>query len=134
MENRKKYAPLTDREEQIAKTIVDSAFSVHRALGPGLYESVYEACFRHELTKRQCNHAHQVIVPVIYDGIILDEGFRLDVLVENLVICELKSVDAVLPVHKAQVLTYLKLTQKRLGFLINFNVPVIKYGIYRIIL
>ena len=134
MEIQKKYAPLTEREEIIAKVIVDSAYSVHHALGPGLYESVYEACFRHELTKRQFNHTHQVIVPVVYDGTVLDEGFRLDVLVENLVICELKAVDTVLPVHKAQVLTYLKLAKKRLGFLINFNVPVIKNGIYRIIL
>lgn len=127
------YAPLSEREEAIAKSIVDSAFAVHSALGPGLLESIYETCLCHELRKRGLEHRRQVSVPIQYDGITFDEGLRLDVLVENLVICELKAVENILPVHQAQLLTQLKLTGKRLGFLINFNVPRIKDGIKRLI-
>jgi GxxExxY protein len=130
----KTYAPLSDKEERIAKAIVAAAFAVHRTLGPGLLESVYGGCFCYELTKGGVSIARQVIVPIIYDGVRFEEGLRLDVLVEDLVICELKAVDALHPVHTAQLLTYLKLTNKRLGFLINFNVPVIKHGIKRVIL
>jgi GxxExxY protein len=110
---------------------VDAAYRVHRELGPGLLERVYEACFCYELEQKGLHYQRQVVVPVKYHGMSFDEGFRLDVLVENLVICELKAVSALLPVHEAQLLSYLKLTQKRLGFLINFNVPVIKEGIKR---
>jgi GxxExxY protein len=129
-----KYLPLSEREEQIAKMIVAAAYAVHRALGPGLLEHVYEICFCHELTKSGLAYARQVIVPIVYDGIHFDEGFRMDVVVEDLVLCELKAVEAMNPVYTAQLLTYLKLTHKRLGFLINFNVPLIKNGIERIIL
>ncbi len=125
------YPPLSSREEQIATAIVDAAYRVHRELGPGLLERVYEACFCYELEQKGLYYQRQVVVPVKYHGMSFDEGFRLDVLVENLVICELKAVAALLPVHEAQLLSYLKLTQKRLGFLINFNVPVIKEGIKR---
>lgn len=128
------FQEITEREELVAGKIVDAAYKVHRALGPGLLEKVYELCFCHELTKSGLSYKTQVDVPIKYDGIELNEGLRLDVLVEDLVICELKAVDEMNPVYMAQVLSYLKLTDKRLGFLINFNVPVIKNGIKRVIL
>ena len=124
---------LSDREEYIAEKIVDAAFTVHKALGPGLLERVYEACLCHELSKRGLKYRRQVDIPITYDGMIFDEGLRLDVLVEDLIICELKAVDEMHPVWKAQLISHLKLTGKRLGFLINFNVPVMKNGIKRII-
>jgi len=127
------YNPLSDREEHIAERIVDAAFTVHKALGPGLLERVYEACLCHELSKRGLQFRRQVDIPITYDGMIFDEGLRLDVLVEDLIICELKAVDEMHPVWKAQLISHLKLTGKRLGFLINFNVPVMKNGIKRII-
>ncbi len=120
------YEPLSRREEEIAKIIVDSAYNVHKELGPGLLEKIYEACFCHELAKRKLSYQRQVNIPIIYDGITFDEGLRLDVLVEDLIICELKAVDDVNPVWEAQVLSHLKLTEKRLGFLINFNKKFIK--------
>ena len=129
-----KYAPISDEEERIAKMIVGSAYAVHKALGPGLLENVYEVCFCHELTKCGLSFLRQVVVPIVYDGIAFDEGLRLDVLVEDLVICELKAVQTMHPVFLAQLLTQLKLTGKRLGFLINFNVPLIKHGIKRVVL
>jgi GxxExxY protein len=128
------YQPISEKEEQIASAIVDSAYAVHTALGPGLLENVYEVCFCHELTKRGLSYRRQVIVPIVYDNITFDEGLRLDVLVEDLVICELKAVEKMNPVFMAQLLTQLKLTRKRLGFLINFNVPKIKDGIIRVVL
>ncbi len=128
------YKSLSEKEEKIAKVIVDSAFAVHKELGPGLLEKVYEACFVHELSKRGLKNQRQVELPIVYDGIELDENLRLDVLVEDLVICELKAVIELNPVWEAQVLSYLKLAKKRLGFLINFNVPLIKNGIKRFIL
>lgn len=120
--------------EALARVIVDAAYKVHTTLGPGLLESVYETCLAYELTKRGLNVQRQVIVPVIYDGVQLDTGLRLDLLVDNQVIIELKAVEKMNPVFEAQVLTYLKLSAKRLGFLINFNVPIIKSGIKRVIL
>jgi GxxExxY protein len=128
------FAPTSAEEERVAKAIVDAAYTVHKALGPGLLESVYETCFCHELRKRDISFQRQAVVPIVYDGITFDEGLRLDVLVEDLIICELKAVETMHPVFKAQILTYLKLTGKRLGFLINFNVPLIKNGIQRVIL
>ncbi len=128
------FAPTTDEEERVATAIVDAAFAVHKELGPGLLEQVYEVCFCHELAKRRLSYDRQVVVPIVYDNITFDEGFRLDVLVEDLIICELKAVETVHPVFTAQLLTYLKLTEKRLGFLINFNVSLIKDGIDRVIL
>ena len=128
------FKPLSDREEFIAERIVDAAYTVHRALGPGLLERVYEACLCHELSKRDLKYQRQVDIPIAYDGMIFDEGLRLDVLVEDLVICELKAVDEMHPVWKAQIISHLKLTGKRLGFLINFNVPLIKNGIKRFII
>ena len=128
------YSPLSESEESIAKKIVDSAYTVHKALGPGLLEKIYEVCFCHELSKLGVKYQRQIDIPIIYDGITFDEGLRLDVLVEGLIVCELKAVDEMNPVWEAQILSHLKLAGKRLGFLINFNVPLIKKGIKRIIL
>jgi GxxExxY protein len=128
------FRKTTEKEELVAEKIVDAAYKVHKALGPGLMEKVYETCFCHELTKSGISFQKQVEIPIRYDGIELNERLRVDVLAENLVICELKAVDEMNPVYTAQVLSYLKLAGKRLGFLINFNVPVIKNGIKRIIL
>ncbi len=129
-----KFNSLPKKQEDIATKIVDAAYAVHKSLGPGLLERVYEVCFCHELSKRDLNYQRQVDIPIVYDGIVFDEGLRLDVLVEELVICELKAVDEINPVWTAQILSHLKLTDKRLGFLINFNVTLIKDGIRRIIL
>jgi len=128
------FRKTTQKEELIAERIVDAAYKVHKALGPGLLEKVYETCFCHELTKAGISYHKQLDVPIKYDDIELNEGLRLDILVEDSVICELKAVDEMNPVYMAQVLSYLRLTGKRLGFLINFNVPVIKNGIKRVIL
>ena len=125
--------PLPDDTERVATQIVDAAFKVHSTLGPGLLESVYETCLVHELEKRDLNVRKQLTLPVIYDELKLDAGLRLDLLVEGRVIVELKAVERLLPVFEAQVLTYLKLTGKRLGLLINFNVPRTKDGIKRFI-
>ena len=129
-----RYITLTEKEEKVARAIVNAAYIVHKALGPGLLESVYEICFCHELSKMKLKAERQVPAPVVYDGIIFDLAFRLDVLVEDLVVCELKAIDIPHPVFEAQLLSHLKLTNKRLGFLINFNVPIIKQGIKRMIL
>ncbi|HEB66175.1 MAG TPA: GxxExxY protein [Chloroflexi bacterium] len=128
------YAPLSEKEENIASSIVQAAYRVHSQLGPGLLENVYEVCFCHELHKMGLQFQRQVVVPVVYDNITFDEGFRLDVLVEELVVCELKAIQQLAPIHEAQLMSYMKLTGKRLGFLINFNVPLIKRGIRRRIL
>ena len=128
------FAPTSAEEERVARALVDAAYTVHKALGPGLLESVYEICFCHELGKRGLSYGRQIFVPIVYDGLTFDEGLRLDVLVEDLIICELNAVETMHPVFEAQILSYLKLTGKRLGFLINFNVPLIKDGIQRVIL
>ena len=120
--------------DSLGKLIVDSAFQVHRTLGPGLLESVYEHCMVHELAKRGISVKRQVSLPVIYDGETIDAALKLDVLVEDAVILEIKAVERVQPVHRAQLLTYLKLADKRLGFLMNFNVPLIRDGISRLAL
>ena len=126
--------PIPPEDERIATLIVDSAFAVHKTLGPGLLEGIYEPCFCHELGKRGVQYKRQVVAPLVYDGIKFSEGLRMDVLVEGRIICELKSIEKLQDVHISQVLTYLKLTQNRLGFLINFNVPLMKHGIKRVIL
>jgi GxxExxY protein len=123
--------PVSQSLGRIGREVVDSAFKVHEALGPGLLESIYETCLRHELGKRGLTVQQQVVVPIIYDGIRLDGGLRLDLVVESEVIVELKAVDKLLPVNEAQILSYLKLSHKRLGYLINFNVARIKEGIRR---
>lgn len=118
--------------ERVAKIIVDCAFKVHKALGPGLLEKVYEVSFYHELDKAGLSFKRQTPVPIVYDGIKFDEGFRLDVFVEELIICELKAVIEMHPIYTAQILSHMKLMDVELGFLINFNVPLIKNGIKRL--
>jgi GxxExxY protein len=125
---------IPDKVNQVAKEVVDAAFKVHSSLGPGLLESVYQACMVHELRKRRLKVDPESPQPIVYDGIQLEEGYRLDMVVEQCVVVELKAVETVLPVHKAQLLTYLKLSGHRLGLLINFNVPLIKDGIQRLVL
>ncbi len=121
-------------QESIGKQIVDIAFHLHKALGPGLLESVYEKCFCYELTKRRMKFITQKKVPIIYDSLTFEEGLRLDLLVEDLVIVELKAQENYHPVWEAQLLSYLKLTNKQLGYIINFTVPLIKDGIKRMVL
>lgn len=115
----------------ITEKIIGAAMRVHSALGPGLLESAYEACLAHELTKAGLNIKRQVEVPVIYDGAHLDCGFRIDILVADCVVIELKAVDRLDPVHEAQLITYLKLSGKRVGLIINFHVASLKNGIVR---
>lgn len=120
--------------DALARQVVDAALRVHKPLGPGLLESVYETCLHHELTKRGIACRRQVPVPVIYDGIRLEANLRLDLLVGDAVVVEVKAAESHSPVFEAQLLTYLKLTGCRLGLLVNFNVPLIKNGIRRMIL
>jgi GxxExxY protein len=116
-----------------ARQIVDSAFAVHTTLGPGLLESVYERCLEYELKSRELNVACQVPLPVIYRDVSIDAGFRIDMIVNDLVIVEIKAIEKLLPIHEAQLLTYLKLSDKHVGMLINFNTVRIKDGIRRLI-
>ncbi|MCU0358320.1 MAG: GxxExxY protein [Cyclobacteriaceae bacterium] len=120
-------------ENELATIIVDASLEVHRELGPGLLESVYENCLLFELRNRGLHVLQQHPLPVIYKEVKMEMGFRLDLWVENKVVIEVKSVDALNDVHLAQVLTYLKLTNNKLGLLINFNVPLIKNGIRRVV-
>ena len=120
-------------ENEIARTVVDAALKIHRALGPGLLESVYEATLAHELRNRGLGITRQVGVPVYYEDVKLDLGFRADIVVDSKVIIEIKSVEALAPVHSKQLQTYLKLTNLHLGLLINFNVELIKNGIHRVV-
>lgn len=115
----------------ITGTIVDASLKIHRNLGPGLLERVYEECLCYELRKREIRFERQKLIPVLYDDIVIEGAFRLDLLVDGRVIVELKSVETILPIHEAQILTYMKLAQQPLGLLINFNVPLVKDGIKR---
>ena len=119
--------------EAFAKEVVDAALRIHRALGPGLLESAYETCLEHELRKRGLAVARQVALPIEYDGVKLESGFRIDLLVQDRVIVEVKATERRNPVFGAQLLTYLRLSGRRLGFLINFTVPLIKDGIKRMV-
>ena len=118
---------------EIARVVVDAALKVHTKLGPGLFESVYEAVLQYELEKRGLRVERQKVIPIVYEDLLIEEGFRIDLIVNGLLILELKSVDEIHPVHKKQLLTYLKLTDKQLGLLINFNVNLIKNGIFRVV-
>ena len=120
-------------ENEIAKIIVDAAFHLHKRLGPGLLETVYEVVLANMLQRRGLKVARQVPVAIVFDGIKFNEGFRADLIVEDKVIVELKSVEKVVPVHKKQLLTYLRLTDKRLGLLINFGAELIRDGISRVV-
>ncbi|HEV7693666.1 MAG TPA: GxxExxY protein [Hyphomonadaceae bacterium] len=128
------YERLPREAERIATAVVDAAYSVHRTLGPGLLESVYEICLAHELEKRGHRVLKQTPLPVVYDTVKLEAGYRIDLIVDDLVVVEVKSVDGIAPVHEAQLLTYLRLSNRRLGFLINFNVALLKQGIKRMVL
>src|SRR5690348_16127147 len=120
-------------ENEIAAAVVDAAFKIHTTLGPGLFESVYEATLEYELQKRGLRVEHQIRLPVVYEQIRFALSFRVDLIVDDKVIVEVKSIEALAPVHKKQLLTYLRLTDMRLGLLINFNVELIKYGIHRVV-
>jgi GxxExxY protein len=120
-------------ENTVAKQIVDAAYRVHTKLGPGLLESVYESALAYELEKRGLKVVRQQAMPVVYEDLYIQTGFHADLIVEERVIVEVKSIEAVAPVHKKQLLTYLKLAHKRLGLLINFNVALIKTGITRLV-
>ncbi|SRR5258706_6397979 len=122
---------LSRREEWLCQEIVDCAYRVHKGLSPGLLEKVYELCFCHELTKKGIEHQRQVHLPVFYDGLKFDEGFRMDVFIEEMIICELKAVETVNSLWQAQIISHLKMTNNNIGFLINFNVALIKNGIRR---
>lgn len=117
--------------EVCAARVVDAALTVHRHLGPGLLESAYEACFAQELRWRGSTVQSQLTVPLVYRGVAMDTAYRIDLLVDSAIIIELKTVEKLLPIHEAQLLSYLRLTGHRLGFLLNFHVPLIKHGIKR---
>ncbi|MBU1190473.1 MAG: GxxExxY protein [Gammaproteobacteria bacterium] len=125
---------MDDFGEDIGRNIVDASIKVHTVLGPGLLENAYETCMVHELSKRQIEIRRQVPLSVEYDGVAIDLGYRLDLLVANSVVIELKAVEKLLPLHLSQVLTYLKLGNYRLGFLLNFNVRHMREGIKRVVL
>ena len=130
----REYSPIPATTEATAKEVIDAAFAVYRALGPGLLESVYETCLCHELGKRDVSFQRQLALPVVYGAVRLDAGLRLDLLVADCVVVELKAVEKHNPLFEAQLLTYLKLTGLRLGLLINFNVPLFKQGLRRVVL
>ena len=127
------YEKIPQELEEIGKVVDAAAYRVHKTLGPGLLEKVYEIAFCHEILKKGLVCERQVYIPIVYDGIEFEEGLRLDVIIENKVIIELKALENVNPVWEAQIISHLKLTNNRLGFLINFNVPLIKQGIRRFV-
>jgi GxxExxY protein len=119
--------------EGLARRVIDAGLKVHRTLGPGLLESAYEHCLAHELHSRDISVVRQVALPIVYAGIRLDAGYRLDLVVENAIIIEIKAVDILTRLTEAQILTYLKLSGYRLGFLMNFNVELFKHGLKRVV-
>ncbi len=123
----------TQRENQLTEKIIGCAIEVHKALGPGLLESAYEECFCYELNQQGLSFNRQVPLLVVYKGIKLDCGYRIDVLVNDIIVVELKTVEKLLPIHDAQLLTYLKLYKRPIGLLMNFNVPALKSGIKRLV-
>jgi GxxExxY protein len=128
------YAQLTDYEEYLANQVVDIAVKIHKTLGPGLLESVYEKCFFYELSRRNIYCERQKMIPIVFESLKVEEGLRLDLLVENLLIVELKAQENSHPIWTAQLLSYLRLANKRIGFIINFHVTLMKDGIKRIVL
>ena len=128
------HKPLTEREKWLASQIVEIAIKIHRSLGPALLESIYEKCFCYELAKRNIPFIKQKCAELIYDNLVLDEGLRIDILVDDLIIIELKAQEVYHPVWEAQLLSYLKLTNERLGYILNFHVPLMKDGLKRMIL
>ena len=130
---KKTYQPIPAETERIGKLVLDAAYKVHTVLGPGLLESVYQTALKHVLETRGIHAETEVRLPIMFEGIQLESGLRIDILVENCVIAELKSVEKMNPVYEAQLISYLRLSKARLGFLINFNVPHLKDGIERIV-
>ena len=128
------FERVPERVDFLSNRVLNAAIKVHKELGPGLIESVYETCLAYELHKAGFAVERQVKLPIVYDGTVLDAELRLDIWIERSLIVEVKAVETVLPVHHAQLMTYLKLTNNRLGLLINFNVPLLKNGIKRIVL
>jgi GxxExxY protein len=132
-EGRQGHEGVSDELERLARIIVDAGLRVHRTLGPGLLESVYERCVAHDLERRGIAVRRQVGLPVVYEGITLDAGYRLDLLIEEAVILEVKAVETLTRLHEAQVLTYMRLSSKRMAFLMNFNVTLFKHGLKRFV-
>jgi len=128
------FEKIPERVDFLSNRAINAAIKVHKELGPGLLESVYETCLFYELRKIGLDAEKQVKLPIIYDGVVLDAELRIDIWIERSLIVEIKALETVLPVHHAQLMTYLKLTKNRLGLLINFNVPLLKNGIKRIVL
>ena len=128
------YAPTPIRAENAAKQSIDAALQVPKALGPGLLKSAYEHCLAYEIVRRGLSVQRQIALPIVYEGEKLDAGYRLDLVVDTAVIIEIKSIDALAPIHDAQVLTYLKLSGLRIGLLMNFNVALFKQGLKRFVL
>ena len=133
-EAHKAHEEITKDVEAVARAVVDAGLKVHRVLGPGLLETAYEHCLAYELTVRGVSCQRQVVLPIVYEGVRLDAGFRPDLIVENAVVVEIKSIDALTRVHEAQLLAYLRLSSCRIGFLMNFNVPLFKNGLRRFVL
>lgn len=127
------HSPIPQETEQAAAAVVDSAVKVHAALGPGLLESAYEHCLAYELGCRGYAVRRQVTLPIAYESVRLDAGYRIDLVVSEAIIVEIKAVETLAPIHQAQLLTYLKLSGLRLGFLMNFNVPLLKQGLKRMV-
>ncbi len=119
--------------DDVARIMVDAAIKVHRALGPGLLESAYQQCYVHELRLRGLKVVTEVMLPVLYEGLEIDAGYRIDMIVENMIVVENKAIERLLPIHEAQLLTYLKLSGHSLGFLLNWNVRFMKHGIKRMV-
>jgi GxxExxY protein len=130
-ESTERAIPDRERLNQLAERVIGAAIEVHRQLGPGLLESTYEVCLCHELSERGIQFQRQVDLPVRYKGLLLDAGYRIDIVIEGCLILELKSIEQVTDLHKAQLLTYLRLFNAWLGILLNFNVPLTKNGIHR---
>jgi GxxExxY protein len=130
----KAHKPLTERERWLTTQVMDIAITIHKFLGPGLLESVYEKCFCYELSKRNIHYVVQKNVELIYDKLVISDGLRIDILIDDLIIVGLKAQDIYHPVWEAQLLSYLRLTQKRLGYVLNFHVPLMKDGVKRMIL
>lgn len=130
---RRERGDLAEELNGLSESILGAAIAVHRELGPGLLESVYETCLAHELTKRRLPFHRQIPMPVTYDGVRIDGGYRIDLLVADRVVVEVKAVKRIVQIHQAQLLTYLRLSQSPLGLLLGFNVPVLKEGITRLV-
>jgi len=128
------HKPLSDKEKQLASQIIDIAITIHKSLGPGLLESVYEKCFCYELKKRKIPYMKQQCIDIFYDDLVIGDGLRIDILVDDHVIIELKAQDNQHPIWESQLLSYLKLTGKRLGYILNFHTPLMRDGIKRMIL